>query len=178
MSQPHERTTSEVQLKTRTAVGVFEDAEQAKAAARQLQDAGYREAISVVGLEGKAFEESVHDTQATRGGVTGAAAGAILGGIALGVASVAVPGVGTVIAGGPLVAILAGAFAGASAGGLVGSFVGMGITTEHAKRYEEAVRRGNVVVTVDTSGNPQADGACMVMRGSGATEVASYDAML
>lgn len=179
MSQEQKLTTSDVQLKTRTAVGVFDDVELAKAAAERLQEAGYRDAVSIVGLEGqRVVHESVHDTYATRGGAAGAAGGAILGGVILGAIALAVPGVGTLIAGGPLVAGLAGAFAGAGAGGLVGSFVGMGITTEHAKKYEEAVRRGNAIVTVDTSGHNAADQACTVLRGSRATEVASYDVML
>jgi hypothetical protein len=172
------RTTNEVQLNTSTAVGVFQDVGQATLAARRLDEAGYGDALSIVSLQGKPIEESTHETGAARGGISGAAAGAIFGGLALAAIAVGVPGVGTVIAGGPLVAGLAGAFGGASAGGLVGSFVGLGITTEHAKRYADAVRRGQAVVSVDTSGHAQADTACELMKGAGAMEVASYDAML
>lgn len=179
MSEEQKLTTSDVQLKTRTAVGVFDDVELAKSAAERLHEAGYRDAVSIVGLEGQpVVHESVQETYATSGGAAGVAGGAILGGVVLGAIALAVPGIGTLIAGGPLVAGLAGAFAGAGAGGLIGSFVGMGITTEHAKKYEEALRRGSAIVTVDTSGNAPADQACEVLRGAGATEVASYDTML
>jgi len=178
VNEKRQPTTSEVQLNTRTAVGVFEDLEQAKAAAGRLEQADYRDAISIVSPRGKPVDEGAEETRATSGGLSGAAAGAIFGGLALAAIAIAVPGVGTIIAGGPLVAGLAGAFGGASAGGLVGSFVGLGITTEHAKRYEQAVRHGHTVVTVDTAGRPEADTACDLLRGSGASEVASYEPML
>lgn len=82
------------------------------------------------------------------GGAVGGALGATALGIAAAAASIAVPGLGLVIAG-PLAGALVGAGAGATAGGLVGSLVGMGIPEERAKIYETDIKNGAVIVGVE-----------------------------
>src|SRR5213078_4414791 len=63
----------------------------------------------------------------------GAAAGAATGtGLGLAVAANLIPGVGSVIAGGTIIAILASAGAGAAVGGVVGALIGLGVPEEHA----------------------------------------------
>ena len=79
------------------------------------------------------------------GGAVGGALGATLLGVAAAATTIAVPGLGLVIAG-PLAGALMGAGAGAAAGGLVGSLVGMGIPEDRAKVYEEDIKRGDIVV--------------------------------
>ena len=79
------------------------------------------------------------------GGAIGGTVGAILGAIAAVGTSIAIPGLGLVIAG-PLAAGLAGAGAGALTGGLVGALVGWGIPEEHAKRYEAGIKSGGIVM--------------------------------
>ena len=59
--------------------------------------------------------------------------------------SIAIPGLGLVVAG-PIAAALAGAGAGAATGGLIGAMVGAGIPEEHARAYEEGVRKGGVLI--------------------------------
>jgi hypothetical protein len=81
------------------------------------------------------------------GGAIGGAIGAVLGAIAAVGTSIAIPGLGLVIAG-PLAAGLAGAGAGALTGGLVGALVGWGIPEEHAKRYEAGLKSGGIVMGV------------------------------
>jgi hypothetical protein len=81
------------------------------------------------------------------GGAIGGAMGAVLGAIAAVGTSIAIPGLGLVIAG-PLAAGLAGAGAGALTGGLVGALVGWGIPEEHAKRYEAGIKSGGIVMGV------------------------------
>jgi hypothetical protein len=70
----------------------------------------------------------------------------VLGGIT-GVAALTIPGVGALLAAGPIAAVL-GAMGGAALGGLVGSFTGLGIPSEDAKQFEQAVRAGRVVVAI------------------------------
>ncbi|RSK48572.1 hypothetical protein EI291_11380 [Hymenobacter rigui] len=81
------------------------------------------------------------------GSAIGGTAGAIIGAIAAIGTSVALPGLGLIIAG-PIAAALAGAGAGGLTGGLVGALVGSGIPEEHAAEYESDVKNGNIVMGV------------------------------
>jgi hypothetical protein len=62
----------------------------------------------------------------------------------------AIPGVGPIIALGPMLTVLSAMGVGAAAGGLIGAFHNMGISHEEAPLYEEAVRRGAVMVAART----------------------------
>lgn len=81
------------------------------------------------------------------GSAIGGTAGAVIGAIAAIGTSVALPGLGLIIAG-PIAAALAGAGAGGLTGGLVGALVGSGIPEEHAAEYESDVKNGNIVMGV------------------------------
>jgi len=81
------------------------------------------------------------------GSAIGGTAGAIIGAIAAIGTSVALPGLGLIIAG-PLAAALAGAGAGGLTGGLVGALVGSGIPEEHAAEYEKGIKDGGIVMGV------------------------------
>ncbi|WP_317128203.1 hypothetical protein [Hymenobacter persicinus] len=81
------------------------------------------------------------------GSAIGGTAGAIIGAIAAIGTSVALPGLGLIIAG-PIAAALAGAGAGGLTGGLVGALVGSGIPEEHAAEYENDVKNGGIVMGV------------------------------
>jgi uncharacterized protein YjbJ (UPF0337 family) len=75
------------------------------------------------------------------GGGVGAAVATIL---AVG-SSIAIPGLGLVVAG-PIAAALAGAGAGGATGGLIGALIGAGIPEERAREYESGVRDGGIVI--------------------------------
>ncbi len=79
------------------------------------------------------------------GGAVGGAIGAIIGGIAAIGTSIALPGLGLVLAG-PIVAALAGAGAGGAAGGLVGGLIGYGIPEKTALEYEMGLKEGGIVL--------------------------------
>lgn len=81
------------------------------------------------------------------GGTVGTAIGAALGAVVAIGTSVALPGLGLILAG-PIVAALAGGGAGAVTGGLVGGLIGLGISEENAKAYQEVLRQGGVVMGV------------------------------
>jgi hypothetical protein len=81
------------------------------------------------------------------GGAIGTAIGASLAAVAAIGTSIAVPGLGLVIAG-PLAAAFAGGGAGAVTGGAVGALVGAGINEQNAEAYSEALREGGVVLGV------------------------------
>jgi len=81
------------------------------------------------------------------GGVTGGAAGMTVGLLA-GLGLLAIPGVGPLLAAGPIMAALAGGAAGSMAGGLVGGLVGLGIPEFEAKRYEGKIKQGGILLSV------------------------------
>jgi stress response protein YsnF len=72
-------------------------------------------------------------------------------GLVIGLTALAVPGIGPVLAAGPLATALVGAGVGAAAGGMIGALTDLGIPEEHAHYYSEGVRRGGVLVTVATT---------------------------
>lgn len=81
------------------------------------------------------------------GGALGGAVGATILGVIAAASTVAIPGIGLVVAG-PLAGALAGGAAGAAAGGLVGTLVGMGIPEDRAKIYEQDLKHGSIVLGV------------------------------
>jgi hypothetical protein len=96
--------------------------------------------------------------QAARDRVTGASAGATIGtvigggaGLLAGLGSMAIPGIGPIVAAGWLVSALAGAGAGAAAGGLLGALTGAGVDESEAHLYAEGVRRGGTLLTMRES---------------------------
>ena len=76
----------------------------------------------------------------------GMVAGGALGAIAA-AATVAVPGLGLLVAG-PIAAALLGAGAGGVAGGAIGALVGAGIPEERVKQYESGLKEGGIVMGV------------------------------
>ena len=78
-------------------------------------------------------------TKAPEGAATGAGSGAVLGGalgLLAGIGTLAIPGVGPLIAAGPIMAALAGVGVGGAIGGFTGALIGLGIPEYEAKRYE------------------------------------------
>jgi hypothetical protein len=158
----------------KTIVALYDDFEAATRAVRALEESGFNphdmsliannvESDEASGRRDRIVGSVSQDTAtaAPEGAGTGAAIGALLGGGASLLAAAgafAIPGIGPVLAAGPLAAALAGAGVGAAAGGLIGGLVGLGVPDEEAQRYAEAVRRGGAIVTL------KADGADAVER--------------
>jgi hypothetical protein len=146
--------------KNRLATGLFTDRESAEKAYNDLSSRGYRsDDINVVmsdDTRAKYFDNtSGRQTELGNKAAKGAGVGGAVGGTAVGIAaaiaaagaSIAIPGLGLVIAG-PLAAGLAGAGAGAAAGGLVGAMVGWGIPEERVKDYEAGIKKGGILMGV------------------------------
>ncbi len=119
---------------------------------------------------------------ASTGAGTGATLGTVLGGgagLLAGIGSLAIPGVGPIIAAGWLVAALTGAGVGAAAGGLVGSLTGAGVSEADAQTYQQHVNDGGTLVTarVDDSQAAQVEqmmASATPMTGSTMTRPSSY----
>jgi hypothetical protein len=123
----------------------------------------------------KAFAHEKH-TKAPEGTTAGATVGGVIGGtigVLAGVGALAIPGVGPLIAAGPLMAGLAGLGAGGAVGGLVGALVGMGIPEYEAKRYEGRVKDGGTLLSVHCDTSDQITRAKHLLAGAGATDISS-----
>jgi hypothetical protein len=139
--------------------GVFYSRDEAERAYNSLLQRGYTqdEIVLLMSEETKKtnFENSDHHTElgskamekAGVGSAIGGSAGAVIGAIAAIGTTVAIPGLGLVIAG-PIAAALAGAGAGGLTGGLIGGLVGAGIPKEEASRYEKSLKEGGIVIGV------------------------------
>src|SRR5689334_7603944 len=93
---------------------------------------------------------------ADAGGAIGGTLGAILAALAAVGTSLAIPGLGIVIAG-PIAAALAGAGAGGLTGGVIGALVGAGIPEDRAKLYDEDIRKGGIVMGVNPRSEEDAE---------------------
>ena len=113
------------------------------------------------------------------GGVAGAGTGAVIGALAgLAVATGILPGIGTLLAAGPLAvalglaggAAVTGAAAGAGVGGIVGALLGIGVSDDKASMYEEKVREGDLLVAVQS----ETTSYLSVFEKHGADEIGEY----
>ena len=145
----------------KTAVfGIYSTRNGAEQAAEALVNAGFASGdISVLLPENLGTREigTEKATKAPEGATAGAGTGAVLGGtlgLLAGIGALAIPGVGPLIAAGPIMATLAGMGVGGTVGGLTGALVGLGIPEFEAKRYEGRLQKGGILVSVhcDTSG--------------------------
>jgi hypothetical protein len=113
-------------------------------------------------------------SKAPEGATTGAASGAVVGGALgwlAGLGTLAIPGIGPLLAAGPIVAALAGVGAGGAVGGVVGALIGFGIPEYEAKRYEGRVKKGGILLSVHCDNSEWADKAEKILQGAGAEDV-------
>ena len=136
-----------------TVIGAFETREMAANAVDPVLAADFApDQVSVLGRHGEVADLTPEHERATRI-ATGAGIGAAIGGfgvIAVGLAALAVPGLGPVLALGPFAAALPVALAGGLVGGLAGFLVSQGVPREEAERYADRVRAGAYLVAVHT----------------------------
>ncbi|MDP9036895.1 MAG: hypothetical protein M3O50_19020 [Myxococcota bacterium] len=140
---------------------IVADRTQAESIVTQLKTAGFsNDDISVLFPNQRGTKDFAHEhnTKAPEGAIAGVGTGGVLGGtlgLLAGIGAIAIPGVGPLIAAGPLLAALSGAAAGAALGGITGALVGMGIPEIEAKRYEGKVRGGNILLSVHTENSDE-----------------------
>ena len=139
--------------------GLFPDRASAEAAYNAAHTRGYgTDDVNLVMSDdtrtrhfGDTAVETELGTKAAEGAGIGGSIGGTLGAIAAAVAAVgttlALPGLGLVIAG-PIAAAVAGAGAGAAGGGLIGALIGWNMPEERVKEYEEGVKQGGILMGV------------------------------
>ena len=159
--------------------GIYATPATAEAAVDHLLAKGFpNSAISVLLPDNESTRAFAHEksTKAPEGTATGATTGGVIGGtlgLLTGLGLLAIPGLGPLIAAGPIMATLAGVGAGGAVGGIVGALVGMGIPEYEAKRYEGAVKDGGSLLSVHCDTSEQIDVAKEALRDTGARDISS-----
>lgn len=170
----------------KTVIGLFDNFAEAQRVVQDLVDSGFqREDISIVSNDANR-ERAVANGEnvAAEGAGAGAVGGTVLGGalgLLVGAGLLAIPGIGPVLAAGPLAAAIGttaatvgagalGAGLGAATGGLLGGLVGAGVPQEEAESYAEGVRRGGTLVSVSAE-DAMAGMARDIMRRHGAVDL-------
>jgi hypothetical protein len=146
-----------------------------------------REDISLVArdeLGDTSREREVGSTEVGEGAGAGALGGSLVGGalgLLIGTGLLVIPGIGPVLAAGPLAAAIGSAAAavgatalgagiGAAAGGLLGSLIGAGVSEDEAHAYVEGVRRGGTLVSV-AAVDTEADDVRQILARNGAVNI-------
>lgn len=153
--------------------------EQAEVILLELKQAGFtNNDISALLPDRRGSKDFAHEHNtkapegATAGGIAGMGVGAALGWLA-GVGALAIPGVGPLIAAGPIIAALSGAAVGTATGGVVGGLVGLGMPEFEAKRYDAKIREGNILISVHTESGKQKDVAKDVFKRNHAEDIST-----
>ncbi len=147
----------------RLLTGLFPDRESAEAAYNSAYTRGYtKDDMNLVMSDDTrkrhftgttVGKETELGNKAAEGAGIGGAIGGTIGAVVAAVVAVgttlALPGLGLVIAG-PLAAAVAGAGAGAASGGLIGALVGWNMPEERVKEYEEGIKNGGILMGVHT----------------------------
>jgi hypothetical protein len=162
----------------KTAVfALFRDQAELERAIGALTAAGFAsQDISALLPDAHATQKLAHEkhTKAPEGAAAGAAAGAVTGGalgLLIGLGAIVIPGLGALVAAGPIVAALAGAGAGGTVGSLTGALVGMGIPEYEAKRYEAHVSSGGGLLSVHCATKDDERRAKSILDGFGGHDI-------
>jgi len=172
------------------AIGVFSHRRDAEAAITELRDAGFPlNRVSIIakdtnghGIAGVDVDKNVgKGNKADEGVKAGAATGGVVGGLTgllVGLGTLAIPGIGPVIAGGAaataIASTVAGGAIGAAAGGIVGGLVGLGIPEDRARVYSDRFQKGDYLVIIDGT-EAEIREAETILRRRGIEEFAIYD---
>src|SRR5215203_1553154 len=156
------------------AYGIYPDRTSFEAALEALRAAGFRnsDVSAVLPERDRTTRDFAHEinTKAPEGAATGAGTGAAIGGVLgwlVGIGALAIPGIGPLVAAGPIVAALAGAGAAGATGGLVGGLVGAGMPEIEAKRYAGRVREGGYLASIHCDDSDWASRAKDILQTSG-----------
>jgi len=142
-----------------------------------LRAAGFSDtAVSVLYPEERRntdFSNEQH-TKTFVGAAAGATVGALFGifvGWMASIGALAIPGLGPIIAAGPILAAIEGAAGGAAAGAFTGALIGMGISGHDAKLCEGNVEEGDILMSVHTEGSRERMLATELFADAGAESV-------
>jgi hypothetical protein len=166
-------------MAAKSVYGIAHDETQACRIVDSLKSSGFSDNdVSVLLSDKQSTRDFAHEknTKAPEGATTGVTTGGILGGAVgwlAGIGALAIPGVGPLVAAGPILAALSGAAIGAAAGGLAGALIGLGIPEYEARRYEGKIRGGNVLISVHAETAEESRHAKDIFEHLGAEDIAA-----
>ena len=131
----------------KTLISTFSDRQQAERAVDELRRKGFEREISILTKDSESRSRDHDDMRRGNDLTSGIAGGGIIGGLAglaIGAGALAIPGIGPLIAAGPI----AGALSGAATGGIAGGLIDWGIPADRGKYYEDKIKEGRVLVSV------------------------------
>lgn len=157
----------------KTVVGLFDSRDQAEKAVSALRGRGFYEEISVLAAD-KSKAGDTGRNKGTAGGsvASGVSTGGVLGGLAglaMGAGALVIPGIGPILAAGPI----AGVLSGAATGGIAGGLIDWGIPSERGRYYEGKVKEGKILSSVRTD-DTKIEDAARIMRENGAKDVETH----
>jgi hypothetical protein len=159
--------------------GIYSHRSQAEAGVDRLIGAGFRkEDISVLMQDNSGTKDFAHtkETKAPEGTTAGVIAGGAIGGtfgLLVGIGALAIPGLGPLIAAGPIIGALTGVGSGGVVGGIIGALIGMGIPEYEAKRFEGHIRKGGILASVHCDNGEWVSKAKSLLKQTGADDVSS-----
>ncbi|MDP1835666.1 MAG: hypothetical protein Q8K75_07025 [Chlamydiales bacterium] len=113
-------------------------------------------------------------TKAAEGAATGATIGGIIGGtigLLAGIGTLAIPGLGALVAAGPIMGALSGSAVGGTVGLVTGSLVGLGVPEVEAKVFEGRLKEGGTLVAVHCDTAEEIEQATKICKNNGAENV-------
>jgi len=153
--------------------GIFSARNATEIAINALRDDGFEPTeISLLVPEIVAPTEPVTETEKETKETEGS--GAVINGTLgwlVGIGALVIPGFGSFLAAGPIMAALAGTGAGGEVVGFPGALVGFGATENEASRYEGHLQKGGLLLAVHCDSPERIDNAKLIMERSGAEEV-------
>jgi len=154
-----------------TLVALFDSRDDAELAIDELRTAGFTDDQIGFAIRGQEAVRGgmITDAQGTkdrRGALAGMATGGVVGGALAAAASMLLPGVGPVIASGILMAAIGGAAAGTAVGGILGAMIGLGVSEDEAKYFDQMFQSGRAIVAVKP-GPGTATGAAQILARHG-----------
>ena len=144
-----------------------------------LKSAGFSgNDISVLMADKGGTRDFAHEnsTKAPEGAAAGVGTGALVGGALgwlAGIGALAIPGLGPLIAAGPIMAALSGAAIVGTVGGLTGALIGMGIPEYEAKQYEGKVKTGSSLISVHSEDSAETTRAKDIFQRAGGQDIST-----
>jgi hypothetical protein len=144
--------TADQERTGRTVVGLFARRQDAEAAIGDLKAAGFKDRQVGVALQDQDEQGDLLESTGAKeaeGAAAGAVSGGLVGGLIGLLGSLLIPGVGPIVVGGVLASTLTGVGIGAATGGIIGALMGLGVPETDARHFDQGLRLGSTLVTVD-----------------------------
>jgi hypothetical protein len=165
--------------KNKAVFGIYINQLDAENAVHGLKLAGFRSTdISILFQDNSGTKDLAleRNSKAPEGTTVGAGGGAVVGGVLgwlVGVGLLAIPGLGMVVAAGPIMAALSGIGAGGVVGGIAGAIAGFATPEYEAKRYEGRIRKGGILLSVHCDDREWVKTAREILVQTGAEDVSA-----